>query len=179
MFHDSAIRELVAPTNGVKPQVFVPPKRTEFGPVLDQQVQPASLDVRLARELIRHPDGSDLRMGDQGYILEPGECLLGTLVESFEMRTDNLAARIEGKSSWARKFLTVHSAGFIDPGFCGDITLELKNDGHKRLLLLPGVIIAQVSFHFLAGPVERMYGEMALGSHYQFQRGPTESCLRY
>lgn len=176
MLHDRAIRESVWPTNGARPTVFVPGERAQFGPIQDSQIQPASLDVRLGPDIITHPLGFSvtLRPGDV-YTLNPGKCILASLVERLDMRCDNVAARIEGKSSWARRFLTVHSAGFIDPGFTGDVTLELKNDGEVGLNLAVGVLIAQISFHFLAAPADRLYGERGLGSHYQNQMGTTEA----
>lgn len=177
MLPDKAIREAVWPTNGAKPTVFVPEERLErFGAIVDQQIQPASLDVRLGAEFIQHPFGEAISLRDGGvWTLRPGKCLLASLVERLDMRSSNVAARIEGKSSWARQFLTVHSAGFIDPGFWGDVTLELKNDGERDLLLRPGVMIAQISFHFLAAGAERLYGEGGLQSHYQGQIGTTEA----
>jgi dCTP deaminase len=178
MFCDTQISELVWPTNGAKPTVFVPEERKEFGHIIGAQLQPASLDLRLADQFVRHPDrqrfGTDSRWP---YVLSPGECVLATTVERFRMRADNVVARIEGKSSWARKFLTIHAAGFIDPGFCGDITLELKNDSWEKIELRPGVLIAQVCFEFLDAPAARLYGDSSLGSHYQGQKGPTPSCL--
>lgn len=174
MFSDRIIREAVWPTQG-RASVFVPSERAHFGPIDDSQIQPASLDVRLGEDFIRHPCGERITVGAEGYSMAPGECLLGTLVERMNMNYDNVVARIEGKSSWARQFLTVHAAGFIDPGFCGDVTLELKNDGHARLHLSPGVMIAQISFHFLAAPAQRLYGDKGLRSHYQNQKGATPS----
>jgi dCTP deaminase len=111
---------------------------------------------------------------DAAYQLMPGDCVLGSIVEAVSIPSDVVAC-IEGKSSWARHFLTVHSAGFIDPGFNGDITLELKNDGKLPLVLEPGRAIAQISFLWLAAPALRPYGSEGLGSHYQYQKGPTES----
>lgn len=156
---------------------WVPLERRErFGPIADSQIQPASLDVRLGEDFILHPSGEKVGLDEFfSYVLKPGECLLANLVESFNM-PDNVVARVEGKSTWARQFLTVHSAGFIDPGFRGDITLELKNDGHHNLNLVPGMAIAQVSFQWLAAPAMRPYGSKGLDSHYQDQRGATESC---
>lgn len=178
MFSDVMIEEMVFPTNGAKPSVFVPSKRwSRFGESVGwAQIQPASLDVRLGETFLRHPSGEEITVAEgQAYSMAPGECLLASLVETVEMRMDNVAARVEGKSSWARKFLTIHTAGFVDPGFCGDITLELKNDGHARIELRPGVMIAQLSFHFLDAPARRLYGSQGLGSHYQYQKGPTAS----
>jgi dCTP deaminase len=177
MIPDKGIREMIWPTNDATPTVYVPNWReTHFGPITDSQIQPASLDVRLNHDFILHPSGERLAVGPDGYyVLQPGDCVLASLVERLDMRSDNVAARIEGKSSWARKFLTVHSAGFIDPGFTGDVTLELKNDGKLWLELHPGMLIAQISFHFLSAPAERLYGEPGLKSHYQGQIGTTEA----
>lgn len=177
MFPDKAIREAVWPSNGAHPTAFVPEERLErFGPIVDAQVQPASLDVRLGADFIQHPFGEPYAVPEGSALtLRSGTCILASLVERLDMRSDNVAARIEGKSSWARQFLTVHSAGFIDPGFWGDVTLELKNDGHRDLVLRPGVLIAQISFHFLAASAERLYGEVGLLSHYQGQLGTTEA----
>ena len=122
-----------------------------------------------------HPEGNRIILVDGGYYaLMPGDCVLSSLVEAVSL-DDTVVARVEGKSTWARQFLTVHSAGFIDPGFTGDITLELKNDGKNNLLLVPGMLIAQISFQWLAAPASRPYGTEGLDSHYQYQKGPNES----
>ena len=176
MIPDRGIREMVWPTNDALPTVYVPSDRNLlFFPISESQIQPVSLDVRLANDLIRHPSGEKVRMGELGYSMAPGECLLGTLVERFRMGADNVVGQVEGKSSWARQFLTIHAAGLIDPGFEGDITLEMKNDGHARIQLYPGTSIAQITFTFTSAPVQRMYGSVGLGSHYQDQAGPTPS----
>lgn len=182
MLPDRAIVEMIWPSQlHVTPTVFVPKqKAVEFGDITHDQVQPASLDVRLNSEIVLHKTGERIYMGHDvsngdGWMLMPGDCILGSLLERLDMRADNVAARIEGKSTWARKFLTVHSAGFIDPGFAGDITLELKNDGQLPIWLFPGVRIAQISFHFLSAPASRLYGEKELNSHYQGQMGTTEA----
>lgn len=179
MLPDWQIQRLVWPprrSDGeVSRTVFVPEERAEFGPIEQWQIQPASLDVRLSWDFINHKTDERIR-GVNGhlFLLMPGDCVLASLVERFSM-PDNLVARVEGKSSWAREFLTVHSAGFIDPGFQGDITLELKNDGHKPLYLPVGRSIAQVSFQSLAAPARRAYGSEGLGSHYQNQNGTTRA----
>lgn len=178
---DWQIRLLVDPPadrSGASKAVYVPDFRLEaFGEIADDQIQPASLDVRLGTHFISHPGGHQFQIPKgEGFYLESGECVLGCLVERFRM-PDNLVARVEGKSSWARKFLTVHSAGFIDPGFCGDITMELKNDGYLPIRLAPGDKIAQISFHVLAAPAKRPYGSNSIGSHYQRQTGATPSAL--
>jgi dCTP deaminase len=172
---DWMIRELVI----IGEFVYVPKERQAlYGDDIRSQIQPASLDVRLAGEFRDYVTGetiwSGLKPGDH-LALDPGECILGSLVEAF--RIPDIVARVEGKSSWARKFLTVHSAGFIDPGFIGDITLELKNDGYAPLYIPVGCAIAQVSFHQMAAPADRPYGSAGLNSHYQNQCGPTKSAL--
>ena len=177
IWNDKLIAAAIEPGRpDLLPLVWVPKEREErFGFITSSQVQPASLDVRLGPEFIGHPSGAQSYIGeDCAYKLMPGDCVLASLVESVAI-PDNVAARVEGKSSWARQFLTVHSAGFIDPGFQGDITLELKNDGKRPLTLTPGDLIAQLSFHWLAAPAARPYGTDGLGSHYQHQKGPTEA----
>lgn len=179
MLSDKGIREMVWPTNGSLSAVYVPSTRMpRFGAIVDRQIQPASLDVRLFSEFLRHPSGDVVRVpSGAAYSMAPGECLLGCLVERVRFNADNVVGRIEGKSSLARRFLTVHAAGFIDPGFKGDLTLELKNDGHSRIELLPGMAIAQISFQFLAAPAVRLYGDPDLKSHYQGQMGPRDADL--
>lgn len=177
MWNDKLIRAaLDVERDDVRPIAWVPEDRLErFGPIADSQIQPASLDVRLGPEFILHPEENRLIItGDGYYALLPGDCVLASLVEAVSL-DDTVVARVEGKSTWARQFLTVQSAGFIDPGFTGDITLELKNDGKTNLLLVPGMRIAQISFQWLAAPAARPYGSEGLDSHYQYQRGPNPS----
>lgn len=95
MWSDKIIREAIWPTNGARPTVYVPEERAEFGHIIDAQLQPASLDLRLADQFIRHPDGQ--RFGKDArypYVLSPGECVLATTVERFYMNCDNVVARI-------------------------------------------------------------------------------------
>jgi dCTP deaminase len=143
----------------------------------DQQLQPASVDLTLGTEFLSPYD--DTRMtGRAVYTLLPGECIIATTAERVEIPTD-VVARVEGKSSWGRKFLMVHStAGFIDPGFRGQITLELKNLSMVSIALSTGCTIAQVSFQWLNTPAERPYGSEGLGSHYQDQSGATASAAQ-
>lgn len=156
-----------------QPWAYVPGVREQFGEIDDSQIQPASLDVRLGPDFVAHPSGREFSVPrGQGVYLRSGECVLASLVECFVIPAD-VVARVEGKSSWARRFLTVHSAGFIDPGFRGDITMELKNDGGLMLELRPGMVIAQVSFQQMLGMAARPYGSPGLGSHYQGQSGAT------
>ena len=89
---------------------------------------------------------------------------------------DDIAARLEGKSSLGRLGLLTHStAGFIDPGFSGHVTLELSNMATLPIKLYPGMKIGQLCFFWLGSPAEHPYGSTATGSHYQGQRGPTPS----
>lgn len=157
-------------------------------PFVDSNVQPASVDLTLGEEVIFWHDG--VRYGsilhgheylhhtyrDMRYI-NPNEFMLATTVETVNI-PNNLVAQVNGKSSWARKGLLVHTtAGFIDPGFRGQITLELKNVGHEPIVLTPGVRICQLVFTALSSPAEFPYGSPGLWSHYQNQSGVTESAL--
>ncbi len=157
-----------------------------------QRLQPASLEMTLhptllhVDEMLWHtradghsfPVGTPLGhrdMGDGGWEMLPGEFLLASTVETVRIPTD-LVAQVNGKSSWARKGLIVHTtAGFIDPGFKGQITLELKNLSNSRLKIMPFVPICQLVFFQMTSPSERPYGSPGLGSHYQGQVGPTRS----
>lgn len=139
----------------------------------DWQLQPASVDLTLGRGFLP-PYGGPVLDQDR-YLLGPADCVLATTSEWIEVPTD-LVARVEGKSSWGRKFLMVHStAGFVDPGFKGQITLELTNLSTVSQVLKVGVAIAQVSFQWVDQPVVRPYGTPALNSHYQDQIGVTPS----
>ncbi|MGM0385734.1 MAG: dCTP deaminase [Actinomycetota bacterium] len=154
-------------------------------------VQPSSVDVRLDRFFrlfdnhrysVIDPaeDQPDLtRMVDVGpdepFILHPGEFVLGATHEVVTL-PDDIAARLEGKSSLGRLGLLTHStAGFIDPGFTGHVTLELSNTATMPIRLWPGMKIGQLCFFQLSSPAEAPYGSGARGSRYQGQRGPTAS----
>lgn len=154
-------------------------------------LQPASIDVRLGKRFrtfdsnrYTHIDPAqqqdnlttlvelDLR---ECFILHPGEFALATTMETIAL-SDLLAARLEGKSSLGRLGLMTHStAGFIDPGFSGQITLELSNVSNLPIKLYPGMRIGQVCFFKLRSPVKHPYGDECLSSKYQNQRGPTPS----
>ncbi len=154
-------------------------------------LQPSSIDVRLGRQFrtfnssrYTHIDPAqqqddlttlvelDLR---ECFILHPGEFALATTMETIAL-SDLLAARLEGKSSLGRLGLMTHStAGFIDPGFTGQITLELSNVANLPIKLYPGMRIGQVCFFELRSPVKHPYGDERLASKYQNQRGPTPS----
>ena len=146
---------------------------------LELQLQPASIDLRLGRQFRRVVRASEeveeLPEGDD-FILGPGEFALGTTLERVSVPTD-LVARVEGRSSIGRLAILVHAtAGFIDPGFEGEITLELANLGPTPASLRVGSRVCQIVFHVLTSPVERPYGP-ARGSKYSDQRGPTPSRL--
>ena len=155
-------------------------------------VQPASIDLRLGdsfRVFHNHrAEAIDLRAGppaglteqvavdgEEGFVIHPGEFCLGRTEEWVELPED-VVARIEGKSSLGRLGLIVHAtAGFIDPGWKGTLTLELNNLTRVPIKLYPGNLIAQLSFMALDKPAERPYGSAELGSHYQGQVAATES----
>ena len=113
--------------------------------------------------------------GDEPFILHPGEFVLGPTYEVVTL-PDDIAARLEGKSSLGRLGLLTHStAGFIDPGFSGHVTLELSNVATLPIKLWPGMKIGQLCFFRLSSPAEHPYGSAKYGSRYQGQRGPTPS----
>ena len=112
---------------------------------------------------------------DGVFMLHPGEFVLGSTLERIAL-PDDLVARIEGKSSLGRLGLLIHStAGFIDAGFDGHITLELSNVASLPITIYPGMKIGQVSFVRMTTPADNPYGKGARGSKYQGQRGPTPS----
>jgi dCTP deaminase len=154
-------------------------------------LQPSSFDVRLDRlfrlfdnhkyavidpaehqpELTRLVETRD----DEAFILHPGEFVLGSTYEQVTL-PDDIAARLEGKSSLGRLGLLTHStAGFVDPGFTGHITLELSNVATLPIKLWPGMKIGQLCFFRLSSPAMRPYGSGEYASRYQGQRGPTAS----
>ena len=141
-------------------------------PLDERCIQPSSIDVKLdleeLTELISVPD-------DGVFMLHPGEFVLGSTLERVAL-PDDLVARIEGKSSLGRLGLLIHStAGFIDAGFDGHITLELSNVASLPITIYPGMKIGQVSFVRMTTPADNPYGKGATGSKYQGQRGPTPS----
>ena len=156
-----------------------------------QMVQPSSVDVQLDKffrvfenhrypsidpsveqaELTRMIEVSD----EEPFVLHPGEFVLGSTYEQVTLGSA-VAARLEGKSSLGRLGLLTHStAGFIDPGFSGHVTLELSNMATLPVKLWPGMKIGQLCFFRLSSPAEHPYGSAAYGSRYQGQRGPTPS----
>lgn len=157
----------------------------------DTMLQPASIDVRLDDEFLVYnshrygyidpaleQEGLTRRVrtvGGEAFVLHPGEFVLASTFEEVRMG-DDLAARLEGKSSLGRLGLVTHStAGFIDPGFHGHITLELSNSATLPLLLWPGMKVGQLCLIEMSGPAEHPYGSAVRGSRYQGQRGPTAS----
>ncbi|MDQ3646876.1 MAG: dCTP deaminase [Actinomycetota bacterium] len=112
---------------------------------------------------------------DEAFILHPGEFVLGSTKEYVKL-PDDLVARLEGKSSLGRLGLLIHStAGYVDPGFEGHLTLELSNVANLPITIYPGMKIGQISFFGLTSPAENPYGSRSTGSKYQGQRGPTPS----
>src|SRR6478672_2040773 len=160
-------------------------------PYAAEMVQPSSIDVRLDRyfrvfENHRYPhidpalEQAELTRAvqpepDEPFILHPGEFALGSIYEVVTL-PDDIAARVEGKSSLGRLGLLTHAtAGFIDPGFSGHVTLELSNVATLPIKLYPGMKIGQFCFFRLSSPSQHPYGSEKYGSRYQGQRGPTPS----
>ena len=165
--------------------------RIAIEPYDPEMVQPSSVDVRIDRyfrvfENHRYPhidpsiEQAELTRlvepdGDEPFILHPGEFVLGSTYEVVTL-PDDIASRLEGKSSLGRLGLLTHStAGFIDAGFSGHVTLELSNVATLPIKLWPGMKIGQLCFFRLTSPAEAPYGSGAQGSRYQGQRGPTPS----
>ncbi len=165
--------------------------RVGLEPYEPRMIQPSSVDVRLDRyfrlfDNHKYPfidpaeDQPDLTRlveakGEEPFILHPGEFVLGATFEQVTL-PDDLAARLEGKSSLGRLGLLTHStAGFIDPGFSGHVTLELSNVATLPIKLWPGMKIGQLCFFRLSSPSEKPYGSAEYSSRYQGQRGPTAS----
>ena len=165
--------------------------RVHLDPFETAMVQPSSVDVRLDRffrvfENHRYPHIDPAQeqpeltrlvepSGDEPFILHPGEFALAS---TFEVVTlpDDVAGRLEGKSSLGRLGLLTHStAGFIDPGFSGHVTLELSNVATLPIKLWPGMKIGQLCLFRLSSAAEHPYGSEKYGSRYQGQRGPTPS----
>ena len=165
--------------------------RVVLEPYDPAMIQPSSVDVRMDRyfrvfENHRYPhidpaeEQPDLTRlvecePDEAFILHPGESVLASTYERVTLPAD-IAARLEGKSSLGRLGLLTHStAGWIDPGFSGHVTLELSNVATLPIKLWPGMKIGQLCFFRLSSPAEHPYGSPEYGSRYQGQRGPTPS----
>ncbi|MFD9740642.1 dCTP deaminase [Umezawaea sp. NPDC059074] len=165
--------------------------RLVLEPFDGEMVQPSSIDVRLDRffrvfnntkctHIDPRQQQDDLTSlveaeADEPFVLHPGEFVLGSTFEKVTL-PDDLAGRLEGKSSLGRLGLLTHStAGFIDPGFSGHITLELSNVANLPITLWPGMKIGQLCLFQLSSAAEFPYGSKQAGSRYQGQRGPTPS----
>ena len=164
--------------------------KVEIDPYDESLLQPSSVDIRVDRlfrvfrnnrapyidvkieqdltELVEVDD-------DEPFILHPGEFVLGSTLERVRL-PDDLVARLEGKSSLGRLGLLIHStAGFIDPGWDGHVTLELSNVANLPITIYPGMKIGQISFMQMTEPAATPYGAAEIGSKYKGQRGPTAS----
>ena len=176
---DRTIRQLVA-TGRIRIEPFEP-----------ADVQPSSVDLHLGSDFqvfrnSRYPyiDPSTPQEGltervdasvEEPFVLHPGEFVLGTTVERITL-PDDIVARLEGKSSLGRLGLLIHStAGYVDPGWSGRLTLELSNVANLPIVLTPGMKIGQISFAQMTTPVDRPYGSPELGSKYQGQNEATPS----
>jgi dCTP deaminase len=165
--------------------------RVKVEPFDGAMIQPSSVDVRLDRFFrvfenhkysvidpsIEQPDLTrEVAVeANEEFILHPGEFVLASTYEIITL-PDDIAGRLEGKSSLGRLGLLTHStAGFIDPGFSGHITLELSNVANLPVKLFPGMKIGQLCLIKLSSPAENPYGSALYGSRYQGQRGPTAS----
>ena len=164
--------------------------RLSIDPYDPTMLQPSSIDVRLDRFFrvfdntkythidpsLRQDELTSLvEVDEEPFVLHPGEFVLGSTYEIVTL-PDDLAGRLEGKSSLGRLGLLTHStAGFIDPGFSGHITLELSNVANLPITLWPGMKIGQLCLFQLTSAAEHPYGSSRAGSRYQGQRGPTPS----
>jgi dCTP deaminase len=165
--------------------------RLVIEPLAEDALQPASVDIRLDREFrvfrghrqayidVREPvdDLTELERiaDDQPFVLHPGEFVLGSTLERVQLGND-LVARVEGKSSLGRLGLLVHAtAGYVDPGWNGHLTMELSNVSNLPIRLYFGMKIGQLSFANLTTDADRPYGSPSLRSKYQGQTGPTSS----
>jgi dCTP deaminase len=165
--------------------------RIGIEPYDESLLQPSSVDVRVDRFFrvfhnarypfidVKQPQEELTELveiaDDQPFILHPGEFVLGSTLERVQL-PDDLVARLEGKSSLGRLGLLIHStAGFVDPGWDGHVTLELSNVANLPITIYYAMKIGQLSFVQLSEPAEQPYGSDALGSKYQGQQGPTPS----
>ena len=165
--------------------------RIVIDPLEPSYIQPSSIDLRVDRyfrvfenhlypfidpkepqpDLTTEVEAEE----KQPFILHPGEFVLGSTFEMVRL-ADDIVARLEGKSSLGRLGLLIHStAGFVDPGFEGHLTLELSNVANLPIAIYPGMKIGQISFYQLSTPADAPYGSAEAGSKYQGQRGPTPS----
>jgi dCTP deaminase len=165
--------------------------RIVIEPYIPEAVQPSSVDLHVDRRFrvfrnsrypfidVREEQPELTEMveisGDDPFILHPGEFVLGSTLERIQL-PDDIVARLDGKSSLGRLGLLIHStAGFVDPGWDGNLTLELSNVANLPITLYDGMKIGQISFQRLSSPVEVGYGDARIGSKYRGQRDPTAS----
>ncbi len=165
--------------------------RLVIEPIGEEALQPASIDIRLDRQFrvfrqhrrayidVREPvdDLTDVEevADDEPFVLHPGEFVLGSTLERVKLGND-IVARVEGKSSLGRLGLLVHAtAGYVDPGWDGHLTMELSNVSNLPVRLYYAMKIGQLSFADLTTPADRPYGAPGLHSKYQGQTGPTSS----
>lgn len=164
-------------------------ERIKITPLTLANIQPASVDLTLHDEFfvfdhtVKRIDPKSNKPHTMALLVEnsldmmPGDFILGTTIERVEIAAD-LVAQVGGKSSMARLGIAIHvTAGFIDPGFRGQITLEIKNLGILPVRLYPGMKIAQIAFEEMTTPSEKPYGSPGLGSKYQDQQSVTPSFM--
>lgn len=180
---------MVLSDRSIKEQMMAGKIRIE--PFDPDDIQPSSVDLHLADRFqvfrnSRYPyiDPARQQSGlmelveataEDPFVLHPGEFVLGATIERV-MLPDDIVARLEGKSSLGRLGLLIHStAGYVDPGWDGTLTLELSNVANLPIVLTPGMPIGQISFTQMTTPVDRPYGTPGLGSRYQGQIDPTPS----
>lgn len=185
------VRVVILSDRSIRDQIVA--GRIAIEPFDETLIQPSSIDVRISnlfRVFRNHTAGViDVKQdltgltelveidagGGEAFMLHPGEFVLGSTLERIRVPND-LVGRIEGKSSLGRLGLLIHStAGFIDPGYDGNVTLELANVASLPITLYPGMKIGQISFVQMTTPADAPYGSGALGSKYQGQKGPTPS----
>lgn len=167
--------------------------RIVVDPLDEGAIQPSSIDLRLGNDfrVFEHSTHLCIDPLERGidytkrctvvdggaFVLHPGEFALGTTLERVVL-PDNVVGRLEGKSTLGRLGLMIHStAGYVDPGWDGFLTLELANVANLPILLYPGMKIGQISFTYMSTAVDNPYGSPQLGSHYQGQVGATPSAL--
>lgn len=143
-------------------------------PYISGHIQPSSVDLTLGNQF-HLVDLDETIIGEEEVSIHPNQFVLGVTKERVRIPYD-IIARIEGRSSWGRLGLMVHiTAGYIDPGFEGTITLELYNVSRREIILKPGTRICQISFAWMDAPAEIPYGDSRLKSKYQEQLGVTPS----
>lgn len=158
-------------------------------PFEEKNLQPSTVDLRLSPQVrvfnnwelgvidVKEERDSTkaIEIQEKGFIVHPGEFILGSTIEKIEMPSD-LAAKMEGRSSLGRLGLIIHAtAGYVDPGFSGQLTFEISNISRTSIRIYPRMRIAQICFFKMSSRVRHPYGSKELGSKYQGQEGPTSS----